>query len=109
MEHQSSLSHDGSASHIDEGAAQEACMAYDITIRSKVSRALRANNEQWSGISWARKLALVQAEAALNPKPQPSLSASFALVDEAALARCSPLALFALQQRIIRSPDSDTC
>ena len=73
-------------------------MAYDITIRAKVSRALRANNEQWSGTSWARRLALVQAEAV-------SQSASF----EAALARCSPLALFALQQRIIRSPDSDTC
>ena len=98
MEHQSSPSRDGSASHIDEAAAQEACMAYDITIRSKVSRALRANNEQWTGTSWARRLALVQAEAAL-----------IALADEAALARCSPLALFALQQRIIRSPDSDTC
>ena len=27
---------------------------------------------------------------------------------EAALTRCSPLAFFALQQRVIRSPDSDT-
>jgi hypothetical protein len=96
MEHRSSPSRDGSASHIDECAAQEACMAFDISIRAKVSRALRANNEQWSSTSWARKLALVQAEAA-------SLSASL----EAALARCSLLALFALQQRIIRSPDSD--
>ena len=74
-------------------------MAYDISIRAKVSRALRANNEQWSGTSWARRLALVQAEAA-----------SFEANKETkALARCSPLALFALQQRIIRSPDSDTC
>ena len=73
-------------------------MAFPASIRAKVSCALQANNEQWSGTSWARKLALVQAEAL-------SLSASF----EAALARCSPLALFALQQRIIRSPDSDTC
>ncbi len=74
-------------------------MAYDITIRSKVSRAMRANNEQWSGTSWARRFALVQAEAA-----------SFeAKKEKKALARCSPLALFALQQRIIRSPDSDTC
>ena len=103
MEHQSSPSRDGSASHIDEAAAQEACMAYDITIRSKVSRALRANNEQWSGTSWARRLALVQAEAAAQP-------ASFeAKKEKKALARCSPLALFALQQRIIQSPDSDTC
>jgi len=96
MEHQSSPSRDGSASHIDEGAAQEACMAYDITIRSKVSRALRANNAQWSGTSWARRLALVQAEAVSLPTPE--------LPNEAALARCSPLALFALQQRIIRIP-----
>jgi hypothetical protein len=98
MEHQSSPSRDGSAAHIDEGAAEKACMAYDITIRSKVSRAMQANNEQWSGTSWARRFALVQAEAA-----------SFEAKKEAALARCSPLALFALQQRIIRSPDSDTC
>ena len=77
-------------------------MAYDISIRAKVSRALRANNEQWSGTSWARKLALVQAEAVSPPTPELP-------PDEAAMARCSPLALFALQQRIIRSPDSDTC
>ena len=72
-------------------------MAFPASIRAKVSCALRANNEHWSGTSWARKLALVQAEAVSSPTPELP-------PDEAAMARCTPIALYALQQRIIRFP-----
>ncbi len=38
-------------------------MAFPPAIRSKVSAALRANHENWSEISWTRKLELVKTEA----------------------------------------------
>ena len=64
MEAQASLSSDGSLVHMDEAAAQKACMAFSNKVRAaaKVS-VMRANHEAWSDISWARKLELVKAEA----------------------------------------------
>jgi len=68
MEAQASLSSDGSLVDIDEAAARVECMNFPTSIRAKVSEALRANHEEWSGISWARKLELVMAEAIVNPE-----------------------------------------
>jgi hypothetical protein len=56
-------SHDSSVLHMDECACQTACMAFPASIRAKVSTVLRANHEEWSALSWARRLELVQAQA----------------------------------------------
>jgi hypothetical protein len=61
MADQASLSRD--VSQIDERAAQDMCMIYPGSIRAQVSMELRANHQEWSDISWARKLELVQAKA----------------------------------------------
>jgi hypothetical protein len=63
MGDQAPLPRDSSGLHMDEGAAQKACMAFPGSIRAKVSSVLRAQHEEWANLPWARRLELVQAQA----------------------------------------------
>jgi hypothetical protein len=63
MGDQAPLPRVSSGLHVDDGAAQKACMAFPGSIRAKVSTMLRAQHEEWANLSWARKLELVQAQA----------------------------------------------
>ncbi len=74
---------DDSASH-SEIQAKSACLAFPPEVRGRVSDALQAVQDTWSGTSWQRKLELVKAEAAVA-------GGAAALLPPVPAPRCAPV------------------